>query len=89
MAGKMDLPGGGLEIDDYINTPANKSGVWYFALEKSLRREIQEEVGLEVGKISYLLDMAFIRPDNVPVVTLSLLRAMESGRGNAPNGGKH
>ena len=77
--GKWTVPGGGLEIDDYVNTPANKSGVWYFALGKSLRREIQEEVGLEVGKISYLLDMTFIRPDNVPVVTLSFYAPYKSG----------
>ena len=77
--GRWTVPGGGLEIDDYVGTPANKSGVWYFALEKSLRREVQEEVGLEVEKISYLLDMTFIRPDNVPVVTLSFYAPWQSG----------
>ena len=77
--GKWTVPGGGLEIDDYANTPANKSGVWYFALENSLRREVQEEVGLEVGKVSYLLDMTFIRPDNIPVVTLSFYAPWKSG----------
>jgi len=30
-----------------------------------------EEVGVEIDHIKYLLDLAFLRPDGVPVVTLS------------------
>jgi len=44
-----------------------------------LRREIKEEVGLEVGKINYLLSLTFIRPDNIPVVTLSYYCQYKSG----------
>jgi 8-oxo-dGTP pyrophosphatase MutT (NUDIX family) len=73
------VPGGGLEIDDYINNPPATGNIWYFALESGLRREIEEEVGLEVGKISYLLDLAFIRPDNIPVITLSFYAPWKNG----------
>jgi len=69
--GKWTVPGGGLETDDYINTPKTTKDHWYFAIEKSLRREIKEECNLEVGKIKYLLDIAFIRPDGTPVIILS------------------
>lgn len=69
--GKWTVPGGGLEIDDYVNTPSTTKHTWYFALANSLKRELKEEVGLEVGKIKYLLDLAFIRPDKIPVLTLS------------------
>src|ERR1035437_1451161 len=69
--GKWTVPGGGMAIDDYINDKPNNDGCWYFSLDKSLRREIKEEVNLEVGKIDFLLDLCFIRPDNVPVITLS------------------
>jgi len=69
--GKWGLPGGGLELEDYINTPKTTSDSWYFAIANALRREIKEETGLEVGKLKYLLDLVFIRPDNIPVVTLS------------------
>ncbi len=69
--GKWTVPGGGLETDDYINEPKTTGDHWYFALEKSLRREIREECNLEVGKMEYLLDMVFIRPDGVPVIVLS------------------
>lgn len=69
--GKWTVPGGGLQIDDYINTPKTDQDNWYFALEKSLRREIKEEVNIEVGKLQYLLDLTFIRPDGIPVLVLS------------------
>ena len=77
--GKWTVPGGGLTIDDYIGEKPNSHGVWYNTLEKTLRRELEEEVGLEVGKIDYLLDMTFIRPDKIPVVTLSFYAPFKSG----------
>lgn len=77
--GKWTVPGGGMAIDDYIDEKPNTDGCWYFAMEKSLRREIAEEVGLKVGKIDYLLDLCFIRPDNVPVITLSFYAPYKSG----------
>jgi len=77
--GKWTVPGGGLTTDDYINEPKTTSDHWYFALENSLRREIKEEAGIEVGKINYLCDMTFIRPDNVPVIVLSFYAPYQSG----------
>ena len=79
--GRWTVPGGGLEIDDYVVTPpTTKSRIWYFALENSLRREVKEEVGFEMGKISYLLDLAFIRPDKIPVITLSFFAPWKRGK---------
>lgn len=79
--GRWTVPGGGLETDDYINTPpTTKNKIWYFALEKTLRREVKEEVGLELGKIDYLLDLTFIRPDDIPVLTLSFYAPYKSGQ---------
>ena len=77
--GKWTAPGGGLEVDDYINTPKTTNDHWYFAVENSLRREIKEECNLEVGKVSYLCDMVFIRPNNVPAVVLSFYCPYKSG----------
>ncbi len=73
------VPGGGIEVDDYINTPKSNSDCWYFALEKSLQREVKEEVGVEIGKIYYLLDLAFIKPDGTPVITLSFYCNWKAG----------
>ena len=77
--GKWTVPGGGLSVDDYIDTPPTSPNIWYFALEKVLRREVAEEVGLEIGKVDYLLDLILIRPDNVRVLTLSYYAPYKSG----------
>ena len=70
--GKWHVPGGGLEPTDYINKiPSNKDTQWYQVLHNSLRREVKEETGLEIGKIEFLTDLAFIRPDGIPVLVLS------------------
>ncbi len=81
MPGKWTIPGGGLSIDDYINTiPSTKSSKqWYGALENSLRREIREEVNLEIGKPEFLTDLTFIRPDGIPVLCLSYFASYASG----------
>jgi len=77
--GRWTVPGGGLEADDYINTPKQTPDAWYFPVIESLKREVKEETGLEVGKMEYLLDVAFIRPDNIPVITLSYYCDWKSG----------
>jgi 8-oxo-dGTP pyrophosphatase MutT (NUDIX family) len=89
--GKWTIPGGGLSIDDYINTPMSEHGVnlWYDVLEKSLKREIREEVGLEIGKPELLIDLTFIRPDGIPVICFSMYTPYVSGEvniGNDPEG---
>src|SRR5680860_311818 len=78
--GKWTVPGGGLETDDYINSkPTTLAGQWYNALENTLRREVREEVNLEISKPKYLLDLTFIRPDGIPVVVLSYYASYSSG----------
>ena len=74
------VPGGGLEVDDYINTKKTTKDLWYFAIENSLRREIREEVNLEMGRVKYLLDIAFIIPDGTPAIILSFYGPYKSGR---------
>ncbi len=78
--GKWTVPGGGLEVDDYINTPKTTKDHWYFAIENSLRREIKEESNLEVGKTKYLLDITFIKPDGTPAIILSFYCPYKSGK---------
>jgi 8-oxo-dGTP pyrophosphatase MutT (NUDIX family) len=78
-SGKWTVPGGGLEVSDYINLSKTTSDHWYFAVEESLRREIKEEVNLEVGKLKYLCSITFIRPDGIPVLILSYFAPYKSG----------
>ena len=81
MPGKWTIPGGGLEVDDYIKTPPSTEGAkqWYGILENTLRREIKEEVNLEIGKPEFFIDYTFIRPDGVPVLGLSYFAPYISG----------
>ncbi len=78
--GKWTVPGGGLETDDYINTKKTTKDLWYFAIENSLRREVREEVNLEVGRVKYLLDIAFIIPGGTPAIILSFYCPYKSGK---------
>lgn len=81
--GRWTVPGGGLDVNDYMHGEAtyqnSESPQWYNAVETTLRREIKEEVGVEVEDINYLLDVAFIRPDGVPAIVLSFYCKYASG----------
>lgn len=80
---KWTVPGGGLETTDYMSSEAtyqnSESPQWYNAVETTLRREIREEVGVEVEDVQYLLDLAFIRPDGIPAIVLSYYCKYVSG----------
>ncbi len=78
--GKWAIPGGGLNTNDYINKKPNKTGFWLYILDKSLRREIFEEVNLQVGKIKYLLDFCFIQPDRTPVINFGYYAQYKKGK---------
>jgi len=66
------VPGGGMTVDDYISIPiTHGTNGRVGSIETTLRREVKEEVGVEVEKPQYLLDVTFIRPDGIPVLVLS------------------
>ena len=76
---KWTVPGGGVEPDDYINTPTTFGKAWYRVVEKTLKREVKEEVNLDIDNLEYLLDLIFVRPDGVPVLVLSYFAKLVSG----------
>ncbi len=77
---KWTVPGGGLEVDDYMHDkPSTTAGQWYYAIEKTLRREVKEEVNLEIEKPQYLLDLAFISEQGQPCLVLSYYAEYKSG----------
>ena len=76
--GKWTLPGGRLEVNDYINSKKDTGDHWYNILEKVLRREVLEEVGLEIESIGYLTSMTFMRGDD-PCLIVSLFADHLSG----------
>ena len=77
---RWTVPGGALTTDDYVHRPTtHKDTQWYNSLEKALRREVKEEVNVKIGKITYLIDLTFIRPDGIPVLVLSYYAPYKSG----------
>jgi 8-oxo-dGTP pyrophosphatase MutT (NUDIX family) len=79
---KWTVPGGGLTVDDYINEKPSTKGApqWYGAMQKSLLRELAEEVGVRVGKPEFLVELTFIRPDGIPVIVFSYFTKFISGK---------
>lgn len=77
--GMWTVPGGKLETDDYINLPKDTTDYWYNVLEKVLRREVKEEVGLDISNITYVTSLATIHDDGSPSLVISCLADYESG----------
>jgi 8-oxo-dGTP pyrophosphatase MutT (NUDIX family) len=73
------VPGGKLETADYIHTPKETKDYWYNVLEKVVRREVQEEVGLSIANIRYVTSLATIHADGTPSLVISALADWESG----------
>lgn len=66
------VPGGKVEYEDYSNRPKDTSAhFWYNVFEESLKREVMEEVGLQIKNIRYLTSLAYFRSDNIPTIILS------------------
>ena len=73
------VPGGKLEVSDYSKRKKDTSDHWYNVFENVLIREIKEETNLEINNIRYLTNLTFIRPDNIPVVVISLYADYKNG----------
>jgi 8-oxo-dGTP pyrophosphatase MutT (NUDIX family) len=71
-AGRWTVPGGKLEVLDYILRKKDTESQWYNVLEDLLKREIMEEVGLEIQNIGYVTSLVYMRPDEVPCLIVSL-----------------
>jgi len=77
--GMWTVPGGKLETSDYVNLPRDTKEYWYNVLEQVLRREVREEVGLEIKNIEYVTSLATIHADGAPSLVISCMAEYESG----------
>ena len=69
---KWTVPGGKLEVLDYALRKKDTSEHWYNVFEMLLKREVKEEVGLEIKNIGSVTSMVYIRSDNIPTIIVSL-----------------
>jgi ADP-ribose pyrophosphatase YjhB (NUDIX family) len=82
--GVYAVPGGKLEWKDLdIKNPTRINGeVFDFenAIEDLLKREVFEEAGIEIqSNLTYINSVAFIRPDETPVVLVKFAAKYKSG----------
>ena len=82
--GKYAVPGGKLEWKDLpVDNPSRVNGDvldYENTLEELLRREVQEEAGLEIElPLNYINSVAFIRPDGIPVVLVKFAAKYKGG----------
>lgn len=73
------VPGGKLKTPDYMERPKDTDQHWYNVLEEVARREVMEEVGLEIKKLEYLTSLVYVRPDNIPSLIISFYGDHASG----------
>ncbi|MBM4177296.1 NUDIX domain-containing protein [Candidatus Gribaldobacteria bacterium] len=71
--GFWTVPGGKLETSDYLNLPKDTENYWYNVLEKTLKREVKEEVGIEIKNIEYLTSLATVHQGSNPSLAISCL----------------
>ena len=70
--GQWTVPGGKLEVSEYSRRPKDSGELWYNVFENLVRREIKEEVDLEIGALKYLTSCSFIRPNGIPTIIISM-----------------
>ena len=78
--GMWTVPGGKLETDDYVKLPKDTKHYWYNVLEKVLRREVKEEVGININNIEYVTSLATVHADGSPSLVISCMADYVSGK---------
>ncbi len=89
---KYGTPGGKLEWGNLdINHPTRMNGDvldYENSVEDLLKREILEEAGIEIyNELLYINSVAFIRPDEIPVILVKFAVRYKSGEVKPEKGG--
>jgi 8-oxo-dGTP pyrophosphatase MutT (NUDIX family) len=76
---RWTVPGGKLEANDYVQRTPDAGKIWYNVLEDVVRREVKEEVNLEIKEMRYVTSLTFIRPDGLPGLIISFMADYAGG----------
>jgi len=71
--GMWVVPGGKMETNDYLKLPKDTQFYWYNVLERTLKRETKEEVGIEIANIEYVTSLATVHDDGSPSLVISCM----------------
>lgn len=77
--GMWTVPGGKMETDDYLKLPKDTKFYWYNVLERTLRREVKEEVGIDIDNIEYVTSLATVHADGSPSLVISCMADYANG----------
>lgn len=77
--GMWTVPGGKLDTGDYVNYPKDTENYWYNVLERTLKREVSEEVGIEIKNVEYVTSLATVHADGNPSLVISCIADYDSG----------
>jgi putative membrane protein len=77
--GMWTVPGGRLEPKDYTGFPKDTENWWYRVLERTLAREVKEEVGIEIENVRYLTSLARVHEDGAPSLVISCVADYAGG----------
>lgn len=77
--GMWTVPGGRLETSDYLDLPKDTQFYWYNVLERTLRREVKEEVGIDIDHIEYVTSLATVHTDSAPSLVISCIADWVAG----------
>ena len=77
--GMWTVPGGKMETSDYLQLPKDTEHYWYNVLERTLRREVKEEVGIDIDNIEYVTSLATVHTDGSPSLVISCMADYTDG----------
>lgn len=68
-----------METSDYLQLPKDTEHYWYNVLERTLRREVKEEVGIDIENVVYVTSLATVHADGSPSLVISCMADYVSG----------
>ena len=77
---KWTVPGGKLVLHEYSKLPhKTEYPQWYNVVDRVLKKEVREEVGLEIEHVRYVTSLATEHKDGAASVVISCLADFKSG----------